>query len=44
MTEQKKPARDQEPDTRSPFERFTQLAQRIVTAPKPKQDEDRKSA
>ncbi|MGE3961328.1 MAG: hypothetical protein AB7F65_06555 [Dehalococcoidia bacterium] len=40
----KKPKPDQEPDTRSPFERFLDLAQRVVTVPKERADEKRKSA
>lgn len=40
----KKPEVDQEPDTRTPFERFADLAKRVVTTPKDEADEKRKSA
>lgn len=40
----KKPKPDKEADTRSPFERFADLAQRIVTTPKDQADEKRRSA
>lgn len=40
----KKPKLDKEADTRSPFERFADLAKRVATAPKDQAGEKRKSA
>lgn len=41
---EKKTKPDQEPDTRSPFERFADLAKRVVNVPKEQADQKRKSA
>lgn len=41
---EKKSKLDQEPGTRSPFERFADLVKRVVSVPKEQADQKRKSA